>query len=56
MDAFYDTIGRYSEAGMNDFCFVYAYGIDSWKDETITTEDLLQKIALEAIPALRNKV
>jgi alkanesulfonate monooxygenase SsuD/methylene tetrahydromethanopterin reductase-like flavin-dependent oxidoreductase (luciferase family) len=53
MEAFYDTIGRYTQAGFNDFCFVYAYGIESWKDQTITSEDLLRKIALEAIPALR---
>jgi hypothetical protein len=56
MDAFYDTIGRYLEAGMKDFCFIYALGIDSWKAETLTTYDMLQKIALEAIPVLRNKV
>ena len=56
MDAFYDAIGRYVEAGINDFCFLYAYGIDSWKEQTITTEDLLRRIALEAIPALRNKI
>jgi hypothetical protein len=55
MDAFYDAIGRYSEAGINDFCFVYANGVDFWKDDIITTEDLLHKIALEAIPTLRNK-
>ena len=54
MDAFSDAIGRYSEAGITDFCFVYAPGLDSWKDQTITTEDLLQRIALDAIPALRN--
>jgi len=53
MDAFFDAIGRYSEAGINDFCFLYAPGIDSWKDQTITTEDLLQKIALDTIPSIR---
>jgi alkanesulfonate monooxygenase SsuD/methylene tetrahydromethanopterin reductase-like flavin-dependent oxidoreductase (luciferase family) len=53
MEAFYDAIGRYREAGIHDFCFIYALGIDSWKDQTITTYELLQKIALEAIPALR---
>jgi alkanesulfonate monooxygenase SsuD/methylene tetrahydromethanopterin reductase-like flavin-dependent oxidoreductase (luciferase family) len=53
MEAFYDTIGRYRQAGINDFCFVYALGIDSWKDQTITTYDLLQEIALQAIPALK---
>ena len=56
MEAFYDTIGRYSEAGINDFCFIYAPGIELWKDQAITSEYLLRKIALDAIPALRNKV
>jgi alkanesulfonate monooxygenase SsuD/methylene tetrahydromethanopterin reductase-like flavin-dependent oxidoreductase (luciferase family) len=54
MDAFYDAIGRYREAGIRDFCFIYALGIESWKDQTITTEDLLEQIALEIIPTLRN--
>lgn len=56
MDAFYDAIGRYVEAGMRDFCFVYAYKFDSWKEEAITTEDLLRRIALEAIPTLRKNL
>ncbi len=55
MEAFYDAIGRYSAAGINDFCFIYAPGIDLWKDQTITSVDLLHKIALEAIPAIRNR-
>lgn len=56
MDAFYDAIGRYREAGINDFCFIYAPGVDSWKEQIITSGDLLQRIALEAIPALRKVV
>lgn len=56
IDAFYDAIGRYAEAGIRDFCFIYAYGIDSWKEQTITTEALLHRIALDAIPTLRKKV
>jgi hypothetical protein len=56
MEAFYDTIGRYSEAGINDFCFIYSPGIDIWKDQSINSEDLLHKIAFDAIPAIRNKV
>jgi hypothetical protein len=56
MDAFYDTIGRYMEAGINDFCFIYSPGVDLWKDQSITSESLLRKIALDAIPAIRNKV
>ncbi len=54
MDAFYDVIGRYSEAGINDFCFIYAPGIDLWRDQSIISEDLLHRIALEAIPAIRS--
>ena len=53
MEAFYDAVGRYREAGINDFCFVYAPGFDHWKDQAITTRDQLQMIALEAIPSLR---
>jgi hypothetical protein len=53
MEAFYDTIGRYAEAGINDFCFIYSPGIDLWKDQSINSEELLQKIALEAIPTIR---
>ncbi len=56
MDAFYDAIGRYAEAGINDFCFLYANGVDSWKEQAITTEDLLHRIALDAIPTLRHKI
>jgi alkanesulfonate monooxygenase SsuD/methylene tetrahydromethanopterin reductase-like flavin-dependent oxidoreductase (luciferase family) len=55
MDAFYDAIGRYTEAGIGDFCFVYAYEIDAWKDQAITNEDLLRRIASEALPALRSE-
>jgi alkanesulfonate monooxygenase SsuD/methylene tetrahydromethanopterin reductase-like flavin-dependent oxidoreductase (luciferase family) len=54
MEAFYDTIGRYTEAGINDFCFIYSPGIDLWKDQSINSEELLQKIALDAIPDIRN--
>jgi len=53
MDAFYETIGRYREAGIRDFVFIYALGFENWKDQAITTQDLLEKIALEAIPKLK---
>ena len=53
MEAFYDVIGRYSEAGINDFCFIYAPGVDLWKDQSIDSEDLLYQIAYEGIPKLR---
>jgi alkanesulfonate monooxygenase SsuD/methylene tetrahydromethanopterin reductase-like flavin-dependent oxidoreductase (luciferase family) len=56
MEAFYDVIGRYSEAGINDFCFIYSPGIDLWKDQSINSEDLLQRIALETIPTVRNSI
>ena len=56
MEAFFDTIGRYLEAGINDFCFIYSPGIDLWKDQSINSEELLQKIALDAIPAIRKDV
>lgn len=55
-DAFYDVVGRYSEAGINDFCFIYAPGIDLWKDQSINSEHLLRRIALEVIPALRRNI
>ncbi len=53
MQAFHDTIGRYAEAGINDFCFIYAPGVKLWKDQSIDNEELLERIALEAIPAIR---
>jgi alkanesulfonate monooxygenase SsuD/methylene tetrahydromethanopterin reductase-like flavin-dependent oxidoreductase (luciferase family) len=53
MEAFYDVIGRYSEEGINDFCFIYSPGFELWKDQSINNEDLLRRIALEAIPAIR---
>jgi hypothetical protein len=56
MEAFYDAIGRYHEAGITDFFFIYAYGIDSWKEQTITTENLLHEIALSAIPKARDNM
>jgi alkanesulfonate monooxygenase SsuD/methylene tetrahydromethanopterin reductase-like flavin-dependent oxidoreductase (luciferase family) len=54
MEAFYDAIGRYREAGITDFCFVYAPGFENWKDRAVTTEDFLLRIAHEALPALRD--
>ena len=56
MEAFYDAIGRYAEAGINDFCFIYSPEIDFLKDQYIPSEDMLRKIALEAIPEIRKKV
>jgi alkanesulfonate monooxygenase SsuD/methylene tetrahydromethanopterin reductase-like flavin-dependent oxidoreductase (luciferase family) len=56
IEAFFDTIGRYTEAGINDFCFIYSPGIDLWKDQSIDSEELLHKIALDAIPVIRKNV
>ena len=55
MDAFEDTILRYAEAGIRDFCFIYAYRLDPLKDNAIISENLLRLVALEAIPALKEK-
>jgi alkanesulfonate monooxygenase SsuD/methylene tetrahydromethanopterin reductase-like flavin-dependent oxidoreductase (luciferase family) len=52
-EAFYDAIGRYYAAGIRDFCFMYAYGINQWKEQTITTENLLHQIALDTIPDVK---
>ena len=51
-DAFFDTISRYREAGINDFCFMYLPGLDYWKGRAITDQEQLQRIALEDIPTL----
>ncbi len=56
MEAFYDAMGRYLEAGINDFCFLYVLGLEGWTHRAITDEDMLKRIALEGIPALRTKV
>jgi hypothetical protein len=53
MDAFYDAIGRYLEAGIQDLCFICAPGYDDWQEPTITSIEMLHKIALGAIPAIR---
>jgi hypothetical protein len=52
-EAFQETIGRYREAGINDFCFMYLPGFEAWKGQAITTLEDLQRIALEDIPTLR---
>ena len=55
MEALHAAIGRYYEAGMRDFFFIDADGMDHWKEQTITTEHLLNQIALDAIPAVSDK-
>jgi hypothetical protein len=56
MEAFYDTIGRYVEAGINDFCFIYAAGMGIFQGQAIADEDLLRKIAFEAIPKIKKEL
>lgn len=56
MEAFYDAIGRYIEAGINDLCFIYTPWTDFWKDQSISNPELLTKIALEAIPNIRQGI
>lgn len=56
MEAFYDAMGRYLEAGINDFGFIYVTGLEGWQHRAITDEAMLKRIALEGIPALRTKV
>lgn len=53
-DAFCDTIGRYHQAGIKDFCFIYALGLDGWEGQAIVTEDQLLQISKEYIPASRD--
>lgn len=56
MESFYDTIGRYMEAGIRDFCFIYAAGMPLFKDQAVPDEDFLRRIALEAIPRIKKEV
>ncbi len=54
-EAFYDTIGRYAEAGIHDFGFIYAAGLGIFKDQAVPDEDFLRWVALEAVPNLRRE-
>ncbi len=53
---FYETIGRYRKAGIDDFCFIYVPGFEAYEGQAITSEEMLVKIAEEAIPALKNTI
>lgn len=46
-DAFVDALGRYSEAGINDFTFFYMPGITEMAEQCITSEDKLRRVADE---------
>lgn len=56
MDTFYHTIRRYREVGINDFCFILALGMESWRGHAITSESQFLRIAEEALPAMRRTV
>ena len=54
-EAFFDTIGRYAEAGIRDFCTIYLPGFDDfYPDRFITNQDWLQWVALEALPSIQS--
>ena len=56
MGAFYDYVGKYVEAGINEF--ILGYLPSKWDFDIpfqiIKDEDLLERIALEAIPNIRH--
>lgn len=56
LEAFYDTVGRYREAGINDFCFIYVPGYDNYEGRAFVSRDRLERVALEAIPRLRGEM
>ncbi|MGE5224683.1 MAG: LLM class flavin-dependent oxidoreductase [Omnitrophica WOR_2 bacterium] len=53
LDAFYDFIGCYQAAGISEFIFYYDYPLLS-PDRSLTTQSI-ERIALEAIPKIREK-
>jgi alkanesulfonate monooxygenase SsuD/methylene tetrahydromethanopterin reductase-like flavin-dependent oxidoreductase (luciferase family) len=54
LNAFHDFIGRYRELGFGEFIFYYDYPVIP-SDKCLTRE-MLERIALEAIPAIRSGV
>ena len=58
-DAFYDFVGRYREAGINEFIFYWwredalEYGYDRAVVERSADREVLERLATEAIPRLR---
>ena len=58
-DAFYDFVGRYREVGIDEFIFYWwredalEYGYDRHIVERSVDRALLERLATEAIPALR---
>ena len=53
LDAFYDFIGRYREIGFGEFIFYY--DLENWPVDKFLNREMLERIATEAIPAIRAK-
>jgi len=51
LEAFYDCIGRFQELGFSEFMFYYDY--QALPPDKCMDRDMLERIASEAIPALR---
>ncbi len=53
LDAFYDFIGRYREIGFGEFIFYY--DLENWPVDKFLNREMLERVATEAIPAMRAK-
>jgi len=53
LDAFFDCVGRLQELGFSEFIFYYDY--HGLTPDKCMTREMLERIATEAIPALRSK-
>lgn len=53
LDAFYDFVGRLREIGINEFIFYYDY--PALPSDRCLNREMLERIATEAIPAIRQK-
>jgi len=53
LDDFQEVVGRYREAGMNEFIFMYAPGVTEFANRAFTSREQLQRIAAEALPAIK---
>lgn len=52
-EAWFDAIGRYAAVGIREFVFFYMPRIDAWQEQSITSEELLEALVEEMIPAAR---
>lgn len=53
LDAFYDFVGRLHEIGITEFIFYYDY--PAMPSDKCLSREMLERIALEAIPAIKQK-